>query len=170
MLQDDSTEYIYDELRNIGIRTLIAFAGLIILVLLATRRWRYMLLIAVMLVGNLSIAVIFYYLAGLEIHLYALAGVTVSLGLMTDNIIIMTDHLRTRGNRKVILAILAGTLTTISSLTIIFFLGESIKANLTDFAMVVIINQSVSLLPRFCYPHAGPDEAWEIFRIIIITN
>ena len=145
MLQDDSTDYIYDELRNIGIRTLIAFAGLIILVLLATRRWRYMLLIAVMLVGNLSIAVIFYYLAGLEIHLYALAGVTVSLGLMTDNIIIMTDHLRTRGNPKVILAILAGTLTTISSLTIIFFLGETIKANLTDFAMVVIINQSVSL-------------------------
>ena len=145
MLQDDSTEYIYEELRNIGIRTLIAFAGLIILVLLATRRLKYMLLIAVMLVGNLSIAVIFYYLAGLEIHLYALAGVTVSLGLMTDNIIIMTDHLRTRGNRKVFLAILAGTLTTISSLTIIFLLGENIKANLTDFAMVVIINQSVSL-------------------------
>ncbi len=145
LLQDDSTEFIYDELKNIGLRTLLAFTALILFVLLVTRKPKYMLLIIVMLIGNLSIAVIFYFIARLEIHLYAMAGVTVSLGLMTDNIIIMTDHLRTRGNRKAFLAILAGTLSVVSSLTIIFFLGEKIRANLIDFAMVVIINQTVSL-------------------------
>jgi multidrug efflux pump subunit AcrB len=146
MLSDDSTEYIIHELNNVALRTLFTFFILMFFVLLVTHRWKHVLLIFVMLIGNLSIAVICYYLLKLEIHLYALAGITVSLGLMTDNIIIMSDHLRTRGNRKAFLAILAGTLATISSLVIIFFMDEKVKANLVDFALVVIINQSVSLL------------------------
>jgi multidrug efflux pump subunit AcrB len=146
LLSDDSTEYISHELQNIALRSLSTFLILLIFILLATRKWKHVFLILVMLLGNLSIAVIFYYLFKLEIHLYALAGITISLGLMTDNIIIMSDHLRTRGNRKVFLAILASTLTTVSSLVIIFFLGDQIKANLVDFALVIIINQSVSLL------------------------
>ncbi|MCX6326528.1 MAG: efflux RND transporter permease subunit, partial [Bacteroidia bacterium] len=146
LLSDDSTEYINHELHNIALRSLCTFLILLIFILLVTRKIKHALLILVMLVGNLSIAVIFYYLFRLEIHLYALAGITVSLGLMTDNIIIMSDHLRTRGNRKAFLAILAGTLATISSLVVIFFLKEQIKTNLVDFALVIIINQSVSLL------------------------
>jgi len=146
LLMDDSTEYIAHELYNIGLRTLFTLIILLIFILLVTRNFRHMLLILFMLTGNLCIAIIFYYLFSLEIHLYALAGITVSLGLMTDNIIIMSDHLRTRGNRKVFLSILAGTMATISALTIVFFLGEELKENLVDFALVVIINQAVSLL------------------------
>jgi multidrug efflux pump subunit AcrB len=146
LLSDDSTEYITHELHNIALRSLCTFLILLFFILLVTRKIKHALLILIMLVGNLSIAVILYYLFRLEIHLYALAGITVSLGLMTDNIIIMSDHIRTRGNRKAFLAILAGTLATISSLVVIFFLKEQIKANLVDFALVIIINQSVSLL------------------------
>lgn len=146
LLSDDSTEYISHELHNIALRSLCTILILFIFILLVTRKWKHAMLTMIMLLGNLSIAIIFYYLFRLKIHLYALAGITVSLGLMTDNIIIMSDHLSTRGNRKAFLAIMAGTLATISSLVIIFFLGEEIKANLVDFAMVIIINQSVSLL------------------------
>lgn len=146
VLSDDSTEYISHELNNIALRSVCTFLILLVFILLVTRKIKHVLLIMVMLIGNLSIAVIFYYLFRLEIHLYALAGITVSLGLMTDNIIIMSDHLRTRGNRKAFLAILAGTLATVSSLVIIFFLKEQIKANLVDFALVIIINQAVSMM------------------------
>lgn len=146
VLSDDSTEYISHELNNIALRSVCTFLILLVFILLVTRKIKHVLLILVMLVGNLSIAVIFYYLFRLEIHLYALAGITVSLGLMTDNIIIMSDHLRTRGNRKAFLAILAGTLAIVSSLVIIFFLKEQIKANLVDFALVIIINQAVSMM------------------------
>jgi len=146
LLTDDSTEYISNELHNIAVRSLCTFLILLGFILLITRRWKHALLILVMLIGNLSIAVIFYYFFRLEIHLYALAGITVSLGLMTDNIIIMSDHIRTRGNRKAFLAILAGTMSTISSLVVIFFLEDQIKTNLVDFALIIIINQSVSLL------------------------
>lgn len=143
---DDSTEYISHELHNIALRSLCTFLILLTFIFLVTRKIKHAFLIIFMLVGNLAIAVIFYYLFRLEIHLYALAGITVSLGLMTDNIIIMSDHLRTRGNRKAFLAILAGTLATVSALMVIFFLKEQVKANLVDFALIIIINQSVSLL------------------------
>lgn len=146
LLNYDSTEYIRHELNNIVLRTLFALSILLILALLVTRRAKYMLMILFMLFANLYIAIVFYYLFKIEIHLYALAGITVSLGLMTDNIIIMSDHLRTCSNRKAWLAIFAGTLATISALSIIFFLEEQIKANLIDFALVIIINQTVSLL------------------------
>ncbi|RPH29669.1 MAG: efflux RND transporter permease subunit, partial [Bacteroidales bacterium] len=142
----DSTEYIRNELKNIGIRTIFTFLILLLFVFVVTRKLKHVLMVLVMLVVNLSIASIFYYFLKIEIHLYALAGITVSMGLMTDNIIIMSDHLRTRGNRLAWLAIFAGTLCTISALTIIFFLEEEVKANLVDFAYVIIVNQSVSLL------------------------
>jgi multidrug efflux pump subunit AcrB len=146
LMNYDSTEYIRMELSNIVLRIIFTLLILFIFVFVITRKLEHVLLILLLLVVNLSIASVFYYLLHVKIHLYALAGITVSLGLMTDNIIIMSDHLRTRGNRKVWLAIFAGTLATISALFIIFFLDDYIKANVVDFALIIIINQSVSLL------------------------
>jgi multidrug efflux pump subunit AcrB len=86
-----------------------------------------------------------YYLLNIEIHLYSLAGITISLGLIIDNTIVMVEHIRSRGNRRVFMAILAATLTTAISLSAIFFLDERVKLDLVDFAIIVIINLMVSL-------------------------
>ena len=91
------------------------------------------------------VAVIFYKLLKLEIHLYSLAGITVSFGIIIDNSIVMIDHYRHHGNKKVFLAILAATLTTIGSLCIIFFLDEDQRINLIDFTWVMIVNLGISL-------------------------
>ena len=89
--------------------------------------------------------VVLYYLLGLEMQLYSLAGITISLSLVIDNTIVMTDHIRHHHDRKAFLSILAATLTTMGALVIIFFLDEKIRLNLQDFAAVVIINLAVSL-------------------------
>ena len=78
-------------------------------------------------------------------QLYSLAGITVSLNLVIDNTIVMTDHILHRRNLKAFISILAATLTTMGALVIIFFLDEKIRLNLQDFAAVVIINLAVSL-------------------------
>ncbi|MEG1615322.1 MAG: efflux RND transporter permease subunit [Bacteroidales bacterium] len=142
----DATEYIRKELQKVYVRTFLTILILLLFVLLISRSLRYLLLIVLSLLVNLSIAFIFYYLAGLEIQLYSLAGITISLSLVIDNTIVMADHIRIRRNRKAFLAILAATLTTIGALVIIFFLDESLRLNLQDFAAVVIINLAVSLL------------------------
>ncbi len=141
----DATEYIRSELEKIYFRTGLTVLILLLFVWLITRRLKYLFLILASLTVNIAVAVIFYYLFDLEIQLYSLAGITVSLNLVIDNTIVMTDHLLHRRNLKAFLSILAATLTTIGALVIIFFLNEQIRVNLQDFAAVVIINLVVSL-------------------------
>jgi multidrug efflux pump subunit AcrB len=141
----DSTEFIKEELRKVGIRTVIALMVLLTFVLLISRRLKYLILITISLVVNLAIAVIFYYVSGLELHIYSLAGMTISLGIIIDNSIIMADHMRHQHNKKAFLSILAATLTTIGALSLVFFLGREQQLRLIDFSMIVIINLGVSL-------------------------
>lgn len=141
----DATEFIREELDKIYLRTGLTVLILLVFVLLITLNPRYLFLIVVSLSVNLAIAVIFYYLFGLEMQLYSLAGITVSLNLILDNTIVMTDHILHRRNMKAFMSVLAATLTTMGALVIIFFLDEKIRLNLQDFAAVVIINLAVSL-------------------------
>lgn len=142
----DATEFIQEELSKIYFRTGLTVLILLLFVLLITWELKYLFLIIISISINLSIAVILYYLLGLEMQLYSLAGVTISLNLVIDNTIVMTEHIRNRHNRKAILSVMAATLTTMGALVIIFFLDEKIRLNLQDFAAVVIINLAVSLL------------------------
>ncbi len=145
ILADDSTEYIRDEIVKIVRRTILSFIILMLFVLLVSRNLKYLLVIFISLIANLLIAIIFYYLFRLEVNLYSMAGITVSLGIIIDNTIVMVDHLRTKGNRKVFLAVLAATLTTVGALSVIRFLGESSRLQLKDFSYVLITSLFVSL-------------------------
>ena len=142
----DATEFIRVELDKIYIRSGLTILILLIFLLLITRNVKYMFLIVTSLIVNLFIAVIFYYLLGLEMQLYSLAGITISLSLVIDNTIVMADHIKNRHNKDAFLPILTATVTSIGALSIIFFLDEKIRLNLQDFAAVVIINLAVSLL------------------------
>lgn len=142
----DATEYISKELDKIYYRTALTVIILLLFVWLISRRWRYLLLITVSLAVNIAVAFIFYYLFGLEMQLYSLAGITISLNLVIDSTIVMADHIMHRHNLKAFMSVLAATLTTMGALVIIFFLDDSIRLNLQDFAAVVIINLAVSLL------------------------
>ncbi len=141
----DATEYIQKELDKIYFRTGLTILILLVFVALITWNLRYLLLIVTSLSVNISIAFIFYYAFGLEMQLYSLAGITISLNLVIDNTIVMTDHIRNRHNLKAFVSILAATLTTVGALVIIFFLDEKLRLDLQDFAAVVIINLLVSL-------------------------
>ena len=154
----DATEFIHQELDKIYLRTGLTVAILLVFVLLITLNPRYLLLIVVSLTVNIAIAVIFYYLFGLEMQLYSLAGITVSLNLVIDNTIVMTDHYLRRHNLKAFLSVLAATLTTMGALVIIFFLDENIRLNLQDFAAVVIINLAVSLFVALFFVPALIDK------------
>lgn len=141
----DATEYISKELDKIYLRTGLTILILLVFVALITWNLRYLFLIIISLTVNVAIAFIFYYLLGLEMQLYSLAGITISLNLVIDNTIVMTDHIRHRRNLKAFVSVLAATLTTVGALAIIFFLDDHIRLNLQDFAAVVIINLLVSL-------------------------
>lgn len=144
-LSYDAGEYIKAEMDKIYFRSGLTVLILLCFILLVYRNVKYSLLIILSLVANILIAAILYYLLKVELQIFSLAGLTISLTLIIDNAIIMSDQIIQRGNKKAFMAILTATITTIGSLVIIFFMDEGIRLNLLDFAWVIIINLTVSL-------------------------
>jgi len=141
----DSTEFLQKELNKIYKRTIYTVIILLLFILIASRSFRYLFVVICSLSANLGIAFLLYFALGIEIQLYSLAGITISLGLIIDNGIVMIDHIKKQHNKNVFIPILASTLTTTGALAIIYFLDDSYKVNLMDFAWVIIINLVVSL-------------------------
>ncbi|MDR0824188.1 MAG: efflux RND transporter permease subunit [Prevotella sp.] len=144
-LSYNAGEYIEEEMNKIYFRSGLTVLILLCFVFLVYRNLKYSFLIIFSLIANISVAAIFYFLMKLEMQLYSLAGLTISLTLIIDNTIVMSDQIIQRGNRNTFLAILTATVTTIAALVIIFFMDENVRLNLTDFAWVIIINLAVSL-------------------------
>lgn len=144
-LSYDASERISKELDNIFVRTGLTVLILLLFVGVVTFSFRYLLLVAVSLAMNISVAFVFYYLLGVEIQLYSLAGITISLNLIIDNIIVMTGHFTRRHDLKAFTAVLAATLTTVGALSVVFFLDEQTLLGLKDFVIVVLVNLAVSL-------------------------
>jgi len=158
MLVRDSTEDLVQEINTVSTRIAMSLGLILVLVLVISRKWRYLFIIIVSLIANLCIAFILYFLFKIEISIYALAGITVSFGILVDNSILMLDHLRHKKNKKVFLAIVAATLTTIGALSVIFFLDDKLKTNLVDFAIVIVINLFASLVVAFFFIPALLDK------------
>ncbi len=145
-LANDESEYIAKEIKKILIRTLASLLILFVFVYAVSRQMSYLFIIFISLLINLLLAFLLFYLFKIDIHLYSLAGLTISFGIIIDNSIIMIEHYRHYKNRKVFISILSATLTTIGALSCVFLLSDKQKLNLVDFAWVVIITLSVSLL------------------------
>lgn len=144
-LLGDSTSFISSELNNIYFRTALTLLILMLFLAFVTRNARYIIIIIISLLLTLCISIVFYYICGIEIQIYSLAGIMISLNLITDNIIVMSDHYRRHRNITTFTAVLAATLTTIGALGIVFLMEDEIRLNLQDFVLVVITNLSVSL-------------------------
>ena len=154
----DASEYVSGELHKIYLRTLLCVAILMLFVYLVSRDFNYLLIIAVTLAVNILVAVVFYNLLNLDIHIYTLAGITVSLGIIIDSSIIMVDHYSYSRNRRVFVSILGALLTTIGALGIVWLLPEKQQANLTDFSLVIVINLVVSLIVALLFIPALLDK------------
>ena len=153
----DSSEYISGELDKIYFRTLLCLALLLGFVFAACRSWRYMAVIAVTIAVNILVSAAVYWFVGLRIHIYTLAGITVSLGIIIDSVIIMTDHYVRYRNRGAFTALLCAILTTVAALTVILLLPEKERSGLTDFAYVTAINLTVSLIVAYLFVPALLD-------------
>jgi multidrug efflux pump subunit AcrB len=145
-LENDDTEFLEKEMNKIYKRSGLSILILVVFIFLINRNLRYLSALFLGIIINLSITAIILYLLKVDIHLYSLAGLTISFGLIVDNAIIMIDHLHKHRNRNVFVALLAASLTTIAALMIVFFLPEEDRKNLSEFSIVVSVMLGVSLL------------------------
>ena len=141
----DASSFMRDELERVYRRTGLCVLILLLFVFLVSRSWRYLVIVTATLLVNILTAIGIYAFTGLPIHIYTMAGITVSLGIVIDTTIIMADHYRHRQDRKVFPAMLAATATTVGALVVVLLLPEEERANLTDFILVIAINLTLSL-------------------------
>ena len=159
-LSYDSAKQQREEMSKLLRRTLMSLAILLVFVWLTNRDWKYLAIVASTLAANLLIAIIVFWLFDIKLHIYSLAGITVSLGLIIDSTIVMVDHYGYYHNRKAFLSLLAAMLTTIGSMVVIFFLPKELQQDLYDFAWIVIINLVVSLVVALFFVPATIDR-WQ---------
>ncbi len=145
-LENDDTEFLAKEMDKIYIRTGLSVLILIVFIFLINRNPKYLFTLFLGIIVNLCITVIVVYALKVELHIYSIAGVTISFGLIVDNAIVMLDHMHRKKNAKIFLALLAASLTTIMALLLVLLLPEDERRDLTDFSIVVAINLAVSLL------------------------
>lgn len=127
---------------------------LLLFIFLAYRNWRFLLNLFSGLLVNLCITSLLAWVFGIAVHLYTIAGMAISFGIMTDNAIVMLDHFHRYRNRKIILAVISATFTTIATLCLIFFLPEEEKKNLSGFAQVIILCLISSLITSLWFTPA----------------
>ena len=153
----DGAEERESELHKLVWRSLMALAILLLFVWFAKRDVKYLSVMVVTLAAIILTAVIAYRVGDIRLHIYSLAGITVSLGLVIDASVVMTDHYSYYHNRKAFLAILAALLTTIGSLVVVFWLPDFLQKDLYDFAWIIIVNLSVALLVAYAFTPALID-------------
>jgi multidrug efflux pump subunit AcrB len=153
-LENDDTEFLEKELTKIYKRSGLSLLILVVFIFLINRDFRYLTVLFLGIVVNISLTAILLYFLKIDLHLYSLAGLTISFGLIVDNAIIMMDHLHKYKNRKVFLALLAASMTTIAALLMVFLLPEEDSKNLMEFSSVVAVMLAVSLLVALLFTPA----------------
>ncbi|SEF58293.1 efflux RND transporter permease subunit [Algoriphagus boritolerans] len=145
-LENDDTEFLEKELNKIYQRSALSILILITFIFLINRNWKYLSILFLGIVVNLSLTAMVLYFLKVDIHMITIAGLTISFGLIVDNAIIMMDHLHKYRNRKVFVALLAASLTTVVALMMVLLLPEEDRKSLTEFSIVVSVMLGVSLL------------------------
>ncbi|SER13025.1 efflux RND transporter permease subunit [Neolewinella agarilytica] len=144
-LEDDATRFLREELAKTRKRTALSMGILLLFVLLAYRSFRRLGVVLFSLAVNLGLAFLCYWFFGVELNLYAFAGIAVSFGIMVDNVIIVIDGLGRKGG-PLPPAVIGATLTTLAGLSVIWFLSDELRTQLYELARVMAINLSTSVL------------------------
>lgn len=144
-LDYDPSEYVKGELNKIVLRTILCLLFLLAFVYLATRSFTYLAIVITTLTVNILSSFTVYYFLEIPIHIYTMAGFTVSLGIIIDTSIIMIDHYINFKDRKAFTAIIAATATTIGAALAVLLLPQEARLNLGDFISVICINLLISL-------------------------
>ena len=146
ILEYDTTKEISEELNKIYLRTGVSMLILMVFIFLTNFNWRYLLVLMLGIVVNLCLTMILVYVFKIQLHLYSLAGLTISFGMIVDNAVVMLDHLRKKGDKSVFKALLGATITTLAALALVFLLPEEDRQNLSDFSLIIVVNLGISLL------------------------
>ena len=109
----DDTEFLSREINKNIFRSSMSILILALFILISYRSKTHLLNLFAGIVVSLGLTALVAYLLNISVHLYTIAGITISFGLLLDNAIVVLDHLYRKQDRKIGRAVLGATLTTV---------------------------------------------------------
>ncbi len=140
----DDSDLLQQEIHKNESRAALSILILSLFILFVYRKWYYLITLLLGLLADLILTAGLAYLFKIDIHLYTIAGITLAFGIMIDNAIVTMDYYRQFHNYRVLRPMIAASITTVAALCLIFLLPEDIRAQLTDFAMIIILGLAAS--------------------------
>ena len=150
-LTQDNTKFLVKELDKIKKRSFYSILLLVLLIVLVYREYKYLVVLTTGFLVNIFVSIVLCYMLGVELNIYSLVGITIALGIILDNTLVMIDHVRNYQNKKVFLAILSSTVTTIGGIGIVLFSNEKNQGFLRDLGIIISINLIISLIVAYYF-------------------
>ncbi|MGH7564608.1 MAG: efflux RND transporter permease subunit, partial [Gemmatimonadota bacterium] len=150
----DGSEKIREQLSDLRNRALLSAALVLLVLLVAFRRWQPALLLFGTIAASVLVTLNLMALGGLSLNLLTLAGLAMGIGLIDDNGIVVLESIEARrdahaGARQVIQPVLAATLTNVIVFLPFLYLQGELRAYYVPFAVTVGLALLVSLAAGF---------------------
>lgn len=139
-LELDNSTYLEHEVGKNLRRVFTATTILLAFVFFAYRNLIFLTVLVCSLIITLLIVFLLLWALGITMQLYTIAGLAIASGIMIDNSIVMVDYFVRFRNTKIAYGLLAATLTTVSAVSLIYFLPQQQRENLDDFGTVIILS------------------------------
>jgi multidrug efflux pump len=158
----DNTKFIRASIKEVNETVYVAFLLVVIIIFLFLRDWRVTLIPCVVIPVSLIGSFFIMYIAGFSINVLSMLAIVLSVGLVVDDAIVMTENIYVRiekgmnpkeagieGAKEIFFAILSTTITLIAVFLPIVFLQGMTGRLFREFSIVisgsVIISSFVAL-------------------------
>lgn len=158
----DNTKFIRASIKEVQETVYIAFVLVIIIIFLFLRDWRVTLIPCVVIPVSLVGAFFVMYLAGFSINVLSMLAIVLSVGLVVDDAIVMTENIYIRiergmnpkeagieGSKEIFFAVISTTITLVAVFFPIVFMEGMTGRLFREFSIVlsgsVIISSFVAL-------------------------
>ena len=150
-----------------------------LVLMLFLRRLRYTLLVAASIPFSVLVTLAFLYFTGDSFNLLTMTGITVSIGMLVDNSVVIVESIFARRERgeslreacahgpsEVMLAVITATLTTVVVFVPLIFMGEDQNARVLTGAvgiplcvsLIAALLLAVIIVPVVAYRLGGHDD------------
>lgn len=145
-IDHDDSIFLKEALQEIGKRVTLSLLILCCFVIIFYRNLKIILILFMSLVANFCLTLSLVWIIQIPIHLYTIAAVAISFGLVLDHTITIFDHYVRYRKPVALLPILGSTLCTISALSMVFLLNSEKVRLFSDFSILIILSLLCSLL------------------------
>ena len=159
-LESDSTEDLRQQLDDLQADSMLSLATVFLLLILFIRKFRAPILILTSIILSLMLGITSMYMMGLSLNVITIAALTISLGMIVDNAIVVYEQLdsassysrderiRKMGDslKRVIVPVMASTLTTIAIFLPLVFTLEHVQIFLVPLGIGVSVTLLASVL------------------------